>query len=254
MNRNEANMNASNGSNTDNIDFTNMTLKQIVTNNFRTAAIFEKYGLDFCCRGNKLINEACKEKCVNPELLTEELGKLNEHKVEANLFNDWSLDYLIDYIIQHHHNYVKAIIPILLTHTQKVSSVHGVNHPEVIEIAEKFEVVATELNRHLMKEEKILFPYIKLLVQANRKNTKADPPFFGTVKNPINSMIEEHEIAGDTLYSIRELSNQYIPPADTCNTFKVAYQELKEFEEDLHKHVHLENNILFPKAIELEKK
>lgn len=239
---------------TDNNGFENMTLKEIVTNNFKTAAIFEKYGLDFCCRGNKLITEACKESGVNPELLTEELSKLKERDVKDDLFNEWSLDNLIDFIIQNHHKYVKRMTPIILTHTQKVSSAHGINHPEVIEIAQKFERVATELKNHLIKEEEIIFPYIKLLVSAKNENTKAEPPFFGTVKNPINLMIEEHEMAGDTLYSIRKISNQYVPPADACNTFIAAYQELKDFEEDLHKHVHLENNILFPKAIELEKK
>ncbi|MBZ0200620.1 MAG: iron-sulfur cluster repair di-iron protein [Ignavibacteriaceae bacterium] len=235
-------------------DFAKMTLKEIVTNNFRTASVLEKYGMDFCCRGNKLFTEACDEKGLDTRLLEAELKKVNLRNMRDERYDDWTLDFLIDYIIQNHHSYIKEITPILLTHTKKVASAHGANHPEVLEIATKFESVAMELKHHLIKEEEILFPYIKLLVQVNSRHAKAEPPFFGTVKNPIESMMAEHEIAGDTFYAIREISNQYTAPADACNTFKAAYQELKDFEEDLHKHVHLENNILFPKAIELEKK
>ena len=234
--------------------FENMTVKEIVTNNFRTAAVFEKHGLDFCCRGNKLLITACEEKGINADKIIEELKTLTTQKIRNESYDEWTLDLLIDYIIQNHHSYVKEMMPIISVHTQKIASVHGTNHAEVIEIAKKFAGVAQEFRQHLIKEEDILFPYIKQLVQVNSRHAKAEAPFFGTVKNPIKSMMAEHENAGDEFYEIRNLSSSYTPPEDACNTFIAAYQELKDFEEDLHKHVHLENNILFPKAIELEKR
>jgi len=247
-------INKTNEGKADIIIFKNMTLKEIVTNNFRTAAVFEKYGLDFCCRGNKLITTACEEKGINAIKILEELKTLTIQKIRDERYDEWTLDFLIDYIIQNHHSYVKEMLPIISVHTQKIASVHGTNHAEVIEIAKKFEGVAQEFRQHLIKEEDILFPYIKQLVQVNSRHAKAEAPFFGTVKNPIKSMMAEHENAGDEFYEIRNLSSSYTPPEDACNKFIAAYQELKDFEEDLHKHVHLENNILFPKAIELEKR
>jgi len=247
-------INKTNEGKADIIIFKNMTLKEIVTNNFRTAAVFEKYGLDFCCRGNKLITTACEEKGINAIKILEELKTLTIQKIRDERYDEWTLDFLIDYIIQNHHSYVKEMLPIISLHTQKIASVHGTNHPEVIEIAKKFAGVAQEFRQHLIKEEDILFPYIKQLVQVNSRHAKAEAPFFGTVKNPIKSMMAEHENAGDEFYEIRNLSSSYTPPEDACNKFIAAYQELKDFEEDLHKHVHLENNILFPKAIELEKR
>jgi regulator of cell morphogenesis and NO signaling len=146
------------------------------------------------------------------------------------------------------------MIPVIAAHTQKVASVHGENHPETIAIAKHFSVVYKDLKQHMMKEEQMLFPFIKYLSKAEQKKSSAERPFFGTVKNPIKMMEIEHQNAGDELSGIRDLSDNYTPPDDACNTYKVCYQELKEFEEDLHQHVHLENNILFPKSILLEDK
>jgi len=237
---------------TSNVEFSNLTLSEIVTKNYKAAFIFEKYNLDFCCRGNKLISDACKEKDLNPETILTELKNLNGNGEYLSNYNDWELDFLIDYIINNHHNYVRRMIPILSTHTQKVASVHGENHPETIDIVKHFSVVYKDLKQHMMKEEEILFPFIKQLLHAKKNESKTEAPYFGSVKNPIRMMEIEHQSAGDELFEIRNLTNNYTPPQDACNTYKVAYQELKEFEEDLHKHVHLENNILFPKAILLE--
>ena len=234
-------------------NFSNLTLSQIVTKNFKTAAIFEKYNLDFCCRGNKSINEACTEKGVDSTRLLQEVQQLLESKSSSTLnSNDWELDFLIDYIMNTHHNYVRSIIPILSAHVNKVSKVHGENHPELIEIAKIFSVVSKELKHHLMKEEEILFPYIKKLVIIKNNNHLFEAPYFGTIKNPINMMEAEHVNAGDGMYNIRKLSKNYEVPEDACNTYRVCLNELREFEEDLHQHVHLENNILFPKAIAME--
>lgn len=237
-----------------NEEFINLTLKEIVTNNFRTAAVFEKYGLDFCCRGDKLITTACEEKKISADNVIRELQNLNSRKNRDEHYDEWTLDFLLDYIIQNHHSYVREMMPIISVHTKKVASEHGANHPELIKIAKKFEGIAQEFRQHLIKEEEILFPYIKQLVQLNSRHAKAEPPFFGTVNNPIKSMMVDHENTGNEFYAIRNLSSSYNTPKAACNTYKASYQELKDFEEDLHKHVHLENNILFPKAIELEKK
>ncbi len=236
-------------------EYSSLTLSEIVTINYKAAEVFERYGLDFCCRGNKLISDACIEKGLNKDEILSDLKSLNGNK-QANHFNfnEWDLSILIDYIINKHHNYLRKMIPVIIAHTQKVASVHGENHPETVAIAKHFSVVYKDLKQHMMKEEQMLFPFIKYLSKAERNKSSAERPFFGTVKNPIKIMEIEHQNAGDELFGIRDLSDNYTPPDDACNTYKVCYRELKEFEEDLHQHVHLENNILFPKSILLEDK
>jgi len=229
------------------------TIKSIVTNDFRTAAIFEKYSLDFCCKGGVTIDQACSEKNIDAGSVYAELAELaNASLGNTPHYSEWPMDELIDYIVNVHHKYVRESIPVIYAHTQKVATVHGSNHPEVVEIAHHFETVAAELQRHMMKEEHMLFPYIKSLVKAKRKEGVFMAPPFGTAQNPIRMMEAEHRAAGDELYEVRSLSKNYIPPEDACTTYRVSFKELQQFEQDLHQHVHLENNILFPKAIALE--
>ncbi len=233
--------------------YKNMTLQEIVKNDFQTASVFEKYNLDFCCRGNKTIINACSDQNINAEAVVNDLTEIFEKKNrDLPHFDEWELDFMIDYIINNHHKYILRMIPIISMHLEKVASVHFENHPEMVEAAKIFSVVYKDLKQHMIKEEQILFPFIKQLVKAKRNNSKAELPYFGTVKNPIRMMIKEHETAGDDLYKIRDLTNNYAIPLDACSTFEVSLKELQEFEEDLHKHVHLENNILFPKSVKLE--
>lgn len=233
--------------------FRKTTIKSIVTNDYRAAAIFEKYSLDFCCKGGVTIDQACSEKNLDPASVYAELAQLaNESHGDTPHYSQWPMDELIDYILNVHHKYVRDAIPVISTHTQKVATVHGNNHPEVVEIARHYETVATELQSHMMKEEQILFPYIKALIKAKRDGGAFTPPPFGTAQNPIRMMEAEHRAAGDELYAVRSLSNNYVPPEDACTTYRVSFKELQQFEQDLHQHVHLENNILFPKAIALE--
>jgi regulator of cell morphogenesis and NO signaling len=230
-----------------------LTIKEIVTQNFQSAAVFEKHSLDFCCRGGKSIEEACREKGVSPEIIYQELGQLNSSATaEISRFFLWPPEFLIDYIITNHHTYVSSMIPVILAHTQKVASVHGERHPEVVRIAEIFSGIAEELTRHMQKEELMLFPYIKHMAEVSRSKGLLRTPPFGSAQNPIRMMMQEHQQAGDGLYEVRALSNSYAPPEDACTTYRVSYQELQEFERDLHQHVHLENNILFPAAVKLE--
>ncbi|MGA7721158.1 MAG: iron-sulfur cluster repair di-iron protein [Ignavibacteriaceae bacterium] len=232
-----------------------LTLSQIVSKNFRAAGIFEKYSLDFCCRGNKSLSDACIEKnLIEEEILTElqntEISSYSSFLRTAG----WELDFLVDYIINNHHNYVRNSIPSILTHAEKVAMKHGENHPETIEIHSIFLRVSKDLKQHLMKEEEILFPFIKYLVKTEKQKLKTERPYFGTLSNPINMMEAEHIIAGDSMSQIRKLTNNFNPPEEVCTTFKTYFNELKEFEEDLHQHVHLENYLLFPRAIELQEK
>ena len=230
-----------------------VTIKSIVTSDFRAAAIFEKYSLDFCCKGGVTIDQACSEKNIDAASVYADLAQLASASLEnTHHYSEWPVDELIDYIVNVHHKYVRESIPVISAHTQKVATVHGSNHPEVIEIAHRFESVAAELQSHMMKEEHMLFPYIKSLVRAKHEEGAFISSPFGTVQNPIRMMEAEHRAAGDELYEVRTLSKNYVPPEDACTTYRVSFQELQQFEKDLHQHVHLENNILFPKAIAYE--
>lgn len=233
-------------------DFSKLTLSQIVAKDYKAAAVLEKYNLDFCCGGDKPVTEACYEKGLDTPSVIRELQTVTERNGRTEKFDDWNLDFLIDYIINNHHTYVAKMIPVISEHTRKIASVHGENHPELIRVAESFDRVYKDLKQHMMKEEQILFPFVKQLVKAKNNGSNTEPPFFGTVKNPIGMMEAEHQAAGDELHEIRRLTNNYEIPNDACNTYRATMQELKDFEEDLHKHVYLENYVLFPKAVDLE--
>jgi len=233
-------------------DLVEKTLAEIVTDNIRSAIVFEEHGLDFCCKGNRSLKAACSDKNLDMQKVVNELTNLSRNGNGKENPDDWTIDLLVDYIINNHHQYVRRMIPVISLHSDKVASVHGKNHPETIRIADLFLSVREELEGHMMKEERILFPQIKQMVLTQKENSQYFAPPFGSIQNPIRMMEFEHTSAGDALSKIRELSNNYTHPEDACNTFKALYSELKEFEEDLHKHIHLENNILFPKSVELE--
>lgn len=237
-----------------NTNYDERTLGDLVTENYRRADVFKKFGIDFCCKGKRTLEEACSKKDFAIETLKEALADVdNMNENTADNFDEFELDILIRHIIDKHHNYVTSSSSIISEYMNKVKKVHGHKNPELIEIADLVDSVITELNQHMYKEENILFPYIEEMVQSNRAGEDHTPPPFSTIQNPINMMEAEHEFAGDGMRKISSLSNNYTPPEDACATYRVLFARLKEFEEDLHKHVHLENNILFPKAIELEK-
>ncbi|WP_281226566.1 iron-sulfur cluster repair di-iron protein [Flavobacterium aquiphilum] len=230
------------------------TIGEFVAKDFRTAALFSKYGIDFCCKGNRTVEEVCEKKEITPSELLQEIEAILSLKSESGIdYNSWPIDLLADYIEKTHHRYVAEKTPTLLQFLDKLSRVHGANHPELIEINELFKGCAGELAMHMKKEELILFPFIKKMVNATISDELLEQPHFGTVENPIAMMMHEHDAEGERFRKIAALSNNYTPPADGCNTYKVTFAMLQEFEEDLHKHIHLENNILFPKAAKLEK-
>ncbi|MDX1638135.1 MAG: iron-sulfur cluster repair di-iron protein [Balneolaceae bacterium] len=230
------------------------TIGELVADDYRNAQIFKKFGLDFCCGGGKTLEEACRNKGIDIESLIRELNMLGEQTPSGDNYKDWSPDFLIDYIINNHHNYVRNKLPDMLGDARRVAKVHGRAHPENVKILQLLESMSGELENHLRKEEEILFPYVKALVVAEKSESERKVPHFKTAADPIRMMEEEHEEAGATMAEIRELSNNFNPPDDACATYRILYANLREFRDDLHKHVHLENNILFPKALELEKR
>ncbi|WP_426064081.1 iron-sulfur cluster repair di-iron protein [Flavobacterium sp. DSP2-3-1] len=232
-----------------------ITIGEYVAKDFRTAAIFSKYGIDFCCKGNRTIEEACEKKGVDTDQLMDQINTVLATKNDSAIdFKTWPLDLLADYIEKTHHRYVEEKTQILLPFLDKLCKVHGANHPELFEINELFIGCAGELAQHMKKEELMLFPFIKKMAKAALNEEQIVKPQFGTVKNPIAMMMQEHETEGDRFVKIAALTNNYTPPADGCSTFRVTYAMLADFEQDLHKHIHLENNILFPSAMLLEKK
>ncbi|HSQ76403.1 MAG TPA: iron-sulfur cluster repair di-iron protein, partial [Bacteroidota bacterium] len=227
--------------------------RQVVTDDHRTAAIFERYAIDFCCNGGITLEEACRAKGLDPGALMQDLSQIATAP-ETGAFRpaEWDLDVLADYIVNTHHRYVRRTLSVLQPHVEKVLSVHGKNHPELAGIAEHVHALAAELTSHMQKEEMVLFPYIKAMVAARKDNAPYNRPPFGSIRFPIAQMEAEHRSAGDSLSYLRTASQGYTLPADACTTFTVTYRELAEFEQDLHQHIHLENNILFPKAMALE--
>jgi len=228
------------------------TVAQLVTDNYKAADVFKKHGIDFCCGGGVSVAEICKRKQIDFATIESELAALDIQISESHDFNNWELDFLVDYIIQTHHKYVLENIPLIFQYAKKVAKVHGHHYTETIKIRDLFRSLAEELTAHLQKEEHILFPFIKRMVRAKKEGLPMPSPPFGTVRNPISMMEKEHENAGGIFKEIAELTNNYLSPKGACNTFRVLYAKLKEFQEDLHQHIHLENNILFPKAIGLE--
>ncbi len=227
---------------------------EIVAKDYRAASVFKNHAIDFCCNGNRSIADACAERELDANIVLEELNEaLTQNSAETTDFNSWPLDLLADYIEKKHHRYTETKITEIKPYLEKIVKVHGDKHPELIEISEIFNHSAGELTMHMKKEELVLFPRIRKMVDAESHKTEIPPAHFGTVQNPIAMMMREHEDEGENFRKIRALSHDYTAPADACNTYRVTFALLNEFEEDLHKHIHLENNILFPKAIELEK-
>lgn len=228
-----------------------MTVGEIVADDFRAAKVFKNAGIDFCCGGDRSLEVAASEKKLNVHELELKLNKLDEMESESgpNLnFKDWNADFLSDYIVNRYHNKVYRVLPEIMAYLNKSANVHGNNHPELLEIRELFAFINEELPAHQRKEETLLFPAIKETV-GNPSSERSKEMIRFELKN----LKEEHDQVGSAMDKINHISNGYKVPADGCNTFRLTYQLLEEFEDDLHEHVHLENNILFPKALELTK-
>ncbi len=234
-------------------EFNQLTLAQIVNSNHKTASVFEKYHLDFCCKGKRTLEQACAEQQLQMTEVTADLDTIFTKNDSTIDFEKMTLIQLVDYILQTHHDYVKKELPQIFAYLHKVSSKHGERHPELYKIFEIFTAVKEEMENHMQKEELILFPRIKELQKlADNENAKLQLNIT-YLQSPISVMEQEHDHAGSLLNEIRLLSNDYNPPVDACTTYRLSFAVLQAFELDLHQHVHLENNILFPKSIFLFK-
>ncbi|MDZ7716792.1 MAG: iron-sulfur cluster repair di-iron protein [Balneolaceae bacterium] len=230
------------------------TVGEIVADDYRAAGVFKKYGLDFCCGGGKSLADACERKGLNAETLLQEIEEIIQENDDRENYNDWSPSFLIDYIVNNHHYFVRTKLPEIKAYAEKVAKVHGKTYPVLNEMLGTFLVLKDEMLSHLDAEESILFPYVKKLCKAKEKGKKpAKELQSSTAAQAIAMMEKEHEEAGELMARLEEMSNGFNPPEDACTTFRVYFKNLKGFQEDLHKHVHLENNILFPKALEMER-
>jgi len=228
-------------------------VKEIAVSSPAAAQILENAGVDYCCGGSRPLDEACTAAGVSAEDILARLGAGGEQVTPGDA--NWvsaPLSELTGHIQQKHHGYVRSAIPRIGALLDKVKAKHGANHPEIGTIESLFSRLGQEMIAHMQKEEIILFPYIVRVERARKEGAAVERPFFQTVRNPIQMMMNEHDAAGDLARQIRKASSEYAPTPDACPSYKNLYNELREFEADLHQHVHLENNILFPRALEIE--
>jgi len=216
--------------------------------------VFHDLGIDYCCGGNKSIAQACRNAGISLEILIGRLGELNEAAPDPD-FAPWReapLEELTRHIVDTHHAYVRREIPCLNALLEKVDSRHGPIHPDLTRMKLAFGFVAEDMLDHMSKEEQILFPYINGLERAGNEGALSPPSCFGSVSRPVDCMMRDHEKAGKQMQQIRDLSSNYTLPEGACLSYRALYAGLREFEQDLHRHVYLENSILFPRAIALE--
>jgi len=232
------------------------TVRELAVENPSATRVFEKLGIDYCCGGTQSLEEACDKAQISVDEAIDSLEMAEEISRASKAMHDWPnepLGELARHITNTHHKYTREVIARLRPLFKKVCSVHGKNHPELFSMQISFERLAQELTTHMMKEEVVLFPYIVRMEEAAIENNPVVPAPFGTVQNPIAMMEHEHDSAGLALRALRGDSDDYNAPPDACISYQTLFNALRDFEADLHQHIHLENNILFPRAIALEK-
>ena len=229
------------------------TLATIVTDMHQAVAVFEKYQLDFCCKGKRTLQQACEEKKIAVEPVLDELQQVSQtsSSIQDGMLAAMSATQLVDYIILKHHFYVKKAMPLIFQHLAKVAMKHGDRFPFMVQVFQLFASLQQEMDAHMQKEEQVLFPRIREVEKAVLQYGPIGASHIVYVSQPIQMMEMEHEEAGNLAAEIRKLTSDYTTPEGGCTTFRISLAELKEFEEDLHRHVHLENNVLFPKIIKL---
>jgi regulator of cell morphogenesis and NO signaling len=231
------------------------TIGQIAAKDMRKAEVFKKYGIDFCCGGKKSLSEVCAEKGLDVAAIEAELQSTQTTNATSAIDPaKWDIDFLADYIFNQHHKFYYAEEPVITGLMEKVAAHHGSSHPELVELRSLYVQLVKELNTHFMKEEKVVFPFIKAIVQAQNSGGADALQDQLSLTEPIRIMESDHEAAGDILQQMSELTNGYIAPEGACNSYQFLFKKLKELDEDLHQHIHLENNLLFPKSLEAEKK
>jgi regulator of cell morphogenesis and NO signaling len=237
---------------------TSKTVRELSLEAPQAIRVFERLGIDYCCHGERLLEEACALAHVEVEDVERSLAEADERPAEPGQ-NDVSwqrapLFGLIAHIVQKHHYFVRRELRRIEPLLARVIASHGPKHPELLEVQRQFRALGDEMVQHMMKEEHILFPYISQLEESEGRRQPAAPPPFGTVQNPIRMMMQEHENAGSALRAIRAQTSDYRLPDGACAGYETLFNSLQDFEQDLHQHIHLENNILFPRALKLEEK
>ena len=235
--------------------YEHLSIGRIVAENLAAAVIFEKHGMDFCCHGEQTLEEACFKHGIELDELISELEALERPSNSEQLeFSDMNIAELAEFIVQTHHTFTKKVLSAIPDRLETLIRVHGLRHPELTELQTEFTPFSEKLTIHLQKEEEILFPLLENMVQSQQNASfNSDVSFLGTVSRIIGEMEQEHEIAGEILDRIHTLTNGFKAPGDACNTYRLLYSELAALEQDLHRHIALENYMLFPKAIELER-
>jgi regulator of cell morphogenesis and NO signaling len=225
-------------------DMNTRTIGEIVALDYRTASVFKEAGIDFCCGGKKNIEETCSEKGIDASELTEKLRMVGSFPDTSGLnFIEWEPGFLCDYIVNTHHKYILKSMPDLVFYCNKIATVHGERHPELAEVAVLFSQINLELLQHMKNEEEVLFPAIKEVLSNGTDKAKK------TIVSEISRLSGEHEFVGGAMDRINVITHKYFVPEDGCNTYHLTFKLLQKFEDDLHTHVHLENNILFSKAL-----
>ena len=235
---------------------TTKTVREVAVENPAATRVLEKFGIDYCCGGNQGLEQACAVAGASLNQVLDALEMEEETARAAQQARDWKnalLSELVAHIKNAHHKYTREEIVRLTALLQKVCSVHGKNHPELLEVQVTFSGLAQELTTHMMKEDMVLFPYIVRMEESVIQKEPLLPAPFGTVANPVAMMEHEHDSAGSALGAIRKASSDFAAPADACVSYQTLYKALDAFEADLHQHIHLENNILFPRAIAMER-
>lgn len=228
----------------------------IVNGDYRAASIFRKYGIDFCCGGKFPLEMVCANKNLDVTKVISEIQDATStiHLTHHLKFSDWDIDFLIDYIIYVHHNYLRQAFPEIDSQLQSFTEKHIKKFPELGELRNVFSGLLNETIPHIVQEEEILFPYIRQLSHAYRDNESYATLLIRTLRKPIEKVMEkEHEFTGATLHRMRELTNNYTVPQNACVSHNITFSYLRELDNDLIQHIHLENNVLFPKAIAIEK-
>jgi regulator of cell morphogenesis and NO signaling len=231
------------------------TVKEVALHMPESTRLFEQLKIDYCCGGNQPLAEACASAGLDVAAVMEMLGEVaqsSSQDASAAGFQNASLPELIEHILNTHHMFTKSEMNRIEGLTAKVIAVHGRNHPELINVGELFERLCADLKPHMFKEEHVLFPYILAMSQAALENQPRPFAPFGTVNNPVRMMMKEHDTAGEIVRELRAVTSDYKVPPDACISYQTLYQALENFERDLHQHIHLENNLLFPKALDLE--
>lgn len=233
--------------------YKSLSVGQIVASDFNTATVFARLGIDFCCHGNVMFTEACRLKGLDPQKVEHQLDEICLTTVTGiPSFSEWPLDLLIDYVLKIHHRNIRTRGPQITALLNKVVNRHDEYHPELTEVSQLFRQALIDLENHLSKEEQVLFPYVYEMCEANYNDLCIEPFGCGTIQHPISVMEDEHSHEGELFERISELTGNFAAPDDACVSYRLVLEQLKQFRDALHEHIHLENNIIFPRAMAME--